>query len=118
LVEKCSYCGEEGHSIQNCPKWKGVHHSDKEAWREAIVTEFEMDKLFRFQHDIDYDEWEKLYTQIGEERGLGTLYLRGMASHLWEKFHAYDHQIVKLWPELDYEQRSNILAMIARWKGL
>jgi len=24
MVEKCSYCGEEGHSIQNCPKWKGT----------------------------------------------------------------------------------------------
>lgn len=22
-MEKCSYCGEQGHSIQQCPKWKG-----------------------------------------------------------------------------------------------
>lgn len=23
MAETCSYCGEKGHSIQNCPKWKG-----------------------------------------------------------------------------------------------
>jgi len=23
MVEVCSYCGEKGHSIQQCPKWKG-----------------------------------------------------------------------------------------------
>lgn len=23
MAEKCSYCGELGHSIQQCPKWKG-----------------------------------------------------------------------------------------------
>lgn len=122
MSEKCSYCGQEGHSIQNCPKWKEKEATKKgahsEAWREAILTEFEMDKLFRFQHDVGYAEWERLYTQIGAERGLGTLYLRDMASHLWDKFHAYDHQILKLWAELDYEQRINILAMIARWHGL
>jgi len=27
MVEKCSYCGEVGHSIQQCPKWK---HSSAE----------------------------------------------------------------------------------------
>lgn len=24
MSEKCSYCGEEGHSIQQCPKWKSM----------------------------------------------------------------------------------------------
>lgn len=23
MAEVCSYCGEKGHSIQQCPKWKG-----------------------------------------------------------------------------------------------
>jgi len=114
LVEKCSYCGEEGHSIQNCPKWKAKEASKKsarsEAWREAIVTEFEMDKLFRFQYDVDYAEWERLYLAVG-----GT---KNMAQHLWGKFHEYDHQILKLWADLDSEQRPLILAMISKWKGL
>jgi len=80
------------------------------SWREAIVTEFEMDKLFRFQHDVDYAEWERLYMAVG-----GT---KNMAEHLWSKFHEYDHQILKLWIDLDSEQRILVLAMINRWKGL
>jgi len=30
MPEKCSYCGEEGHSIQECPKWKAKVASAKE----------------------------------------------------------------------------------------
>jgi len=35
MAEKCSYCGEIGHSIQQCPKWKG---------KVATATEFPISK--------------------------------------------------------------------------
>jgi len=34
MAEKCSYCGEEGHSIQQCPKWKGAGREEMLPVRE------------------------------------------------------------------------------------
>lgn len=33
MDEKCSYCGEKGHSIQNCPKWKS---SSRTTWTDEV----------------------------------------------------------------------------------
>lgn len=37
MPEKCSYCGEEGHSIQNCPKWKEKRTEPIAVW----IVQFE-----------------------------------------------------------------------------
>lgn len=41
MVEVCSYCGEEGHSIQQCPKWRG----------KAEATAMAVPFLFKGLHD-------------------------------------------------------------------
>lgn len=53
----CSYCGEEGHTIQQCPKWKGSKptewaeirfvHSDIRSMLEKMKTEAKTKRRFR-----------------------------------------------------------------------
>lgn len=111
-TEKCSYCGQEGHSIQNCPKWKKSHgSSDEKDWRTIILRPEYLDKLFRFQHDIDGETFRKLFIEVGGSPN--------MAEHLWMKFHSdYNHKILDLWISLDSANRVLVLAVINRWSGL
>jgi len=95
-VIKCPWgCGWEGSPdeyvthLETCPKKTG-HQSAEEAkrtkdWRFVYVSPELMDKLSRFQVDIDGETFRKLFTQVG-----GT---SRMADHLWEKFHVdYNHK--------------------------
>jgi len=80
-------------------------------WRFAYVSKEVMDKISRFQVDIDGETFRKLFTQVGGSAR--------MAEHLWDKFHVdYDHQILKLWLALDSENRVLVLAVINRWTGI
>jgi len=107
MVEKCSYCGEEGHSIQQCPKWK----ERQQKFGLPEFTPMHLDKLERFEYLIDGETFRKLFVENG-----GT---ESMATHLWEKFHEiYNHSILKLWRSLDSSNREIMLRVINRWVGL
>ena len=75
---------------------------------EMTIEEADMNRLLRYQVDIDGETFRKLFIELG-----GT---PSMAEHLWSKFHYYDHQIIKLWADLDSTNRKLVLAMINRWR--
>jgi len=86
---------------------EGHHHKD---WRFAYVSKEVMDKLGRFQVDIDGEVFRKLFMQVG---GSAT-----MAEHLWTKFRdVYNQNILPLWLSLDPANRELVLAVINRWTG-
>jgi len=76
MVEKCSYCGEVGHSIQQCPKWKGkvaTASRIQEVWRKfqhgvqtGIYSGFDIDAWLNFAEDAGISRvearshWERL----------------------------------------------------------
>lgn len=104
MTVKCSYCGEEGHTIQQCPKWKRSNPDTHVPIRYQIL-----DKLAHFQHYVDGAVWDKMFVEQG---GSQT-----MARHLWMKFDGYDHSILRMWRDLDTGNRVIVAKMIESWKG-
>jgi len=103
LVEKCSYCGEVGHSIQSCPNWK----KEMSPSSPLVFTVPHLDKLQRFRTLVDSDMFERMFVSAG-----GTV---GGAQHLWYKLRGYDFDIIKWWSELDFENRERFVKMLNAW---
>jgi len=135
LVIKCPWgCGFEGppdeyvKHLETCPKktkvsmeWtpRGLEQLEEakreeakrtKDWRFVYVSREVMDKLARFQVDIDGEIFCKLFMQVGGSRT--------MADHLWYKFRdVYNQQVLPLWLSLDLANRELVLAVINRWTG-
>ena len=74
------------------------------------ITPEQLGLLAYFEVDIDGETWRKLFVENG-----GT---KNMAEHLWEKFHTiYNHSILRLWINLDINNRTIVLKILNTWKG-
>lgn len=109
MSETCSYCGEKGHSIQNCPKWKGEQSSNTITPLEAVFISEHLDRLNRFEVEVNEDDFTKLWVESG---GSSV-----SAAHAWVKFRGYNHSIVKLWGYLDTVSRGILLKVINSFRG-
>lgn len=64
MVEKCSYCGEEGHTIQQCPKWKGREVAT--ATHSTVTVEEMRRALYTMENRIGYMLPESRETKMFE----------------------------------------------------
>jgi len=96
MSEVCSYCGEKGHSIQQCPKWKGkVATATESKWEiehKSIKSAVHniTDKILYLHHDktfetitnvsaISFENPKSGRCEVREKKSYLTLFYRGNA---------------------------------------
>lgn len=66
-----------------------------------------IDKMARFQNNINGDDWMRLWISVGGDADIGR--------HMWNKFHGYDHQILNSWTYADGKNRRIITKMVNKY---
>jgi hypothetical protein len=67
----------------------------------------DLDNLRKFEYWINGEKFRELFVEAGGSEN--------MARHLWDKFHGYDHSILKLWGAMDSKNKELVLKVIQAW---
>ena len=79
--------------IQKCKSLKGYE-------MDACIVEH----LAYFEYNINGETFKEKFMKFG-----GT---EQMADHLWDKFHGYNHSIIKSWGALDLQNKKIMIKVI------
>jgi len=100
MVETCSYCGESGHSIQQCPKWRRKEvatatQSPPAVFIANINWYGETLPLYAFHGDLAVKRPEGYYISVSETSKISE---RELSKHLQYLIHEY--KIPLTWQQL------------------